>query len=246
MIWWSARQSQANSQTLALKDWGWVVFLGFIGYYFSSYLDFLGLNHISAGLERLILYLSPSLVLALGWLFHRRKVTQARWAALALSYAGVVVVFAKELALQGQNVILGSSLVFFSACTYAVYLVLSEQLLKKMSSMRLVGCASVVACLCCILQFLLLKPLQAAWVDAQVLQWSILNALLCTVLPIFFIMRAIEILGPGLTSQIGMIGPMSTLLMGYVFLNEPLGAWTGLGTLLVLGGVFLASKLGES
>jgi drug/metabolite transporter (DMT)-like permease len=245
MALWSWTQALKGSQTLTRQDLLKIVFMGFIGYYLSSYLDFLGLNYVSAGLERLILYLSPSLVLLLSWLVYKRPVTKARFLALALSYAGVVVVFAKELSLQGQNVLLGSALVFMSASTYAVYLMLSEHMLKKISSLGLVGSASLVASLCCIVQFLVLRPMSAADVPVEVIHLSILNALFCTVLPIFMVMKAIELMGPALTSQIGMIGPMSTILMGYLFLNEPLNVWTGLGTLLVLSGVFCVSKFGE-
>lgn len=245
MALWSWFKVNPNAQPLVPKDLWKIVFMGFIGYYLSSYLDFLGLNYVSAGLERLILYLSPSLVLLLSWFVYKRPVSKIRFLALALSYAGVVVVFAKELSLLGQHVLLGAVLVFMSASTYAVYLMLSEHMLKKISSLGLVGSASLVACFCCIAQFLCLRPLSAANVALEVIHLSVLNALLCTVLPIFMVMKAIELMGPALTSQIGMIGPMSTILMGYVFLNEPLNAWTGLGTLLVLGGVFCVSKFGE-
>jgi drug/metabolite transporter (DMT)-like permease len=245
MALWSWRKARQNNQALSIQDLYKILFMGFIGYYLSSYLDFLGLNYVSAGLERLILYLSPSLVLLLSWVVYKRPVTRVRFLALALSYAGVVVVFAKELSLQGQNVLLGSVLVFMSASTYAIYLMLSEHMLKKISSLGLVGGASLVASFCCILQFLLIRPMSAAIVPPEVIHLSIINALFCTVLPIFLVMKSIEVMGPALTSQIGMIGPMSTILMGYVFLDEPLNVWTGLGTLLVLGGVFCVSKFGE-
>ena len=117
-------------------------------------------------------------------------------------------------------------------------------MLKRMDSLRLVGWASTVACICCIAQFFLLRPIEMMQVDTAVLGYSLANALLCTVAPILFVMRAIERLGPSLASQIGMIGPMSTVLMGYWFLNEPIQAVIGLGTLLVMGGVFMVSKLG--
>ena len=160
------------------------------------------------------------------------------------SYSGVLLVFGFEVLSAGPDVLTGSMLVFLSALLYACYLVFSEHMLKKMDSLRLVGWASTVACICCIAQFLLLRPLEMMHVDDAVLGYSVMNALFCTVAPILFVMFAIERLGPSLTSQIGMIGPMSTVMMGYWFLNEPIQAVIGLGTLLVMGGVFMVSKLG--
>jgi drug/metabolite transporter (DMT)-like permease len=110
--------------------------------------------------------------------------------------------------------------------------------------MRLVGWASTVACLCCIIQFLLVRPLDAAVVPSPVIWLSMLNAGACTVAPVLLVMMAIERIGPGLTSQTGMVGPMSTLAMGVLILDEPLNLWIGAGTLLVLGGVFMVTRLG--
>jgi drug/metabolite transporter (DMT)-like permease len=244
MALYAERRARRKDLFLRAQDIGGVVALGFIGYYLSSYLDFLGLQYISVSLERLILYLNPTMVLLLGWILYKRQVTMKRFMAMALSYSGVLLVFGYEMSSAGKDVLKGSTLVFLSALTYACYLVLSERMLKVVDSLRLVGWASTVACLCCIVQFFLLRPLEALEVDRAVLNYSVMNALFCTVAPILFVMRGIERLGPSLTSQIGMIGPMSTVLMGYWFLNEPIHPWIGFGTVLVMGGVFMVSKLG--
>lgn len=244
MAIYAERRARKKGHFLKAKDILGIMALGFIGYYFSSYLDFLGLQYISVSLERLILYLNPTMVLLLGWILYKRQVSMKRFMAMAVSYSGVLLVFGFELSSAGPDVLKGSTLVFLSAFTYACYLVLSERMLKIVDSLRLVGWASTVACLCCIAQFLILRPMDALRVDSAVLNYSVINALFCTVAPILFVMRGIERLGPSLTSQIGMIGPMSTVLMGYWFLNEPIHALIGLGTLLVMGGVFMVSKLG--
>jgi drug/metabolite transporter (DMT)-like permease len=244
MAFYAERRARKKGHFLTRRDALGVMALGFIGYYFSSYLDFLGLQYVSVSLERLILYLNPTMVLLLGWILYKRQVTKRRILAMAVSYSGVLLVFGFEMSSAGPDVLKGSVLVFLSALTYACYLVFSEHLLKKMDSLRLVGWASSVACVCCIAQFLILRPIEMMQVDPAVLSYSVMNALLCTVAPILFVMRAIERLGPSLASQIGMIGPMSTMLMGYWFLNEPIHAMIGLGTLLVMGGVFMVSKLG--
>jgi drug/metabolite transporter (DMT)-like permease len=139
---------------------------------------------------------------------------------------------------------LGAGLVFLSAVTYALYLIYSGEMVKKLGSLRLVGWASTVACLCCIAQFFVLRPLDALAVPTPVIGLSVLNAVVCTVAPVLLVMMAIERIGPGLTSQTGMVGPMSTIAMGVWILDEPLNAWIGVGTLLVLGGVFMVSRQG--
>jgi drug/metabolite transporter (DMT)-like permease len=244
MVWWAERQPASRAQPLSRRDWIGIVGLGFTGYYFSSYLDFLGLQYVSAGLERLILYLNPTLVLVLGWLIYRRPLPMQRLTAMAVSYSGVLLVFGHEVAWAGEQVALGALLVFLSAVTYALYLIYSGELVKRLGSMRLVGWASSVACLCCIAQFVVLRPMDAALVAPAVLWLSVLNAVACTVTPVLLVMMAIERIGPGLTSQTGMVGPMSTIVMGVLILDEPLNLWIGAGTLLVLGGVYMVTRQG--
>ena len=238
MAWWAGR----HQAPLTRNDWWGVWGLGFSGYYLSSYLDFLGLEYISASFERLILYLNPTLVLLLGWVLYKRKITFRQGMAMAVSYSGVLLVFGHEVSLVGDNIALGALLVFGSAVTYAIYLTYSGQLVQRLGSLRLAGLATTVACFFCILQFVLLKPLSALNVEPDVMWLSLLNAIVCTVLPVLMVMMAIERIGPGLTSQIGMIGPLSTLSMGVFFLNETFNLWILMGTVLVLVGVFWVTK----
>ncbi len=238
MAWWAGR----HQAPLTRNDWLGVLGLGFLGYYLSSFLDFLGLQFISASLARLILYLNPTLVLVLGWVLYKRKITYRQGMAMAVSYSGVLLVFGHEVSLVGENIALGTILVFGGAITYALYLTYSGQLVQRLGSLRLAGLATTVACFICILQFALLKPVTALNVAPEVIWLSMLNATACTVLPVLMIMMAIERIGPGLTSQIGMIGPLSTLTMGAFFLNETFNLWILMGTVLVLGGVFWVTK----
>ena len=238
MAWWAGR----GKAPLERQDWLGVLGLGFCGYYLSSFLDFWGLEYISASLERLILYLNPTLVLVLGWVLFKKRISQRQAVAMAISYSGVLLVFGHELSLAGTYAALGALLVFLSAVTYAVYLTYSGQLVKRLGSLRLAGWASSAACVFCLLQFALLRPLDISQVHEQVLWLSLLNAVLCTALPILLVMMAIERIGPGLTAQTGMIGPMSTLLMGVWILGEPFNAWIIAGTVLVLSGVFWVTR----
>ena len=224
------------------KDWLGVVGLGFTGYYFSSFLDFAGLQYISASLERLILYLNPTLVLLLSLLFYRKRVTLRQMLGMAISYGGVVLVFGSEITTQGSHAAWGALLVFLSAITYAMYLVYSGEIVRRLGSLRLVGLASTVACLCCILQFVLLRPLTLENVASEVLWLSLINATACTVAPVLMVMMAVERIGASMTAQTGMVGPISTILMGVLILGEPFTAWVAAGTVLVLAGIYVVTR----
>jgi drug/metabolite transporter (DMT)-like permease len=239
LAWWAGRGKPA----LTRRDLVVISGLGFSGYYLASYLDFLGLQYISASLERLILYLNPTLVLVFGMLFFGQKVRAQQLLALAVSYAGVLLVFGHELTITGPHTALGAALVFGSAVSYAVYLVYSGQEVKRLGALRLTGWATLVACVLCLLQFLLLRPLSAAIVAPEVLALSVLNAILCTFAPVVMVMLAIERVGATLTAQVGMIGPLSTVLLGVWLLDESLNAWIVAGTLLVLLGVGLLARV---
>ncbi|MDP3759048.1 MAG: DMT family transporter [Ramlibacter sp.] len=238
MAWWAGRGKPA----LSGRDWLGVVGLGFTGYYLSSFLDFAGLQYITASLERLILYLNPTLVMLLGWALSRRPFARGQLAGMAISYCGILLVFGHEIGMEGGQAALGALLVFASAATYAVYLVYSGQLVQRLGSLRLVGLATSVACLFCLLQFALLRPLSAATeVASQVIWLSVLNATLCTAVPVLLVMMAIERIGPAMAAQAGMIGPISTILMGVAILGEPFTAWIAAGTVLVIAGIFVFS-----
>lgn len=242
LAWWSSR----GRPPLTGRDWRGILGLGVTGYYLASFLDFWGLQYISASLERLILYLNPTLVLVLGWVLYGRRIGARQALAMAVSYAGVLLVFGHEADFAGPEAALGAALVFGSAVSYAIYLVYSGELVKRLGAMRLVGMATSVACLLCLLQFVLLRPLEAATAVApQVIALSVLNATLCTFAPVIMVMMGIERIGASLAAQTGMIGPMSTLAMGVWILGEPFNAWIIAGTALVVAGVFMVTHLGR-
>ncbi len=238
MAWWAGR----GKGPIAARDWWGILGLGVCGYYLASFLDFWGLEYISASLERLILYLNPTFVLVLGWLLYGRKISHRQSVGMLISYAGVLLVFGHEAALDGHNALLGAGLVLASAISYALYLSYSGELVQRLGSLRLAGWATSVACVLCIGQFLLLRPLGAADVAEPVLWLSLLNATACTAVPVLLVMMAIERIGSSLTAQTGMIGPMSTLLMGVLILGEPFNVWIVGGTALVLSGVFWVTR----
>jgi drug/metabolite transporter (DMT)-like permease len=238
LAWWAGRGKPA----LTSRDARTVLGLGFCGYYLASFLDFAGLRYVSASLERLILYLNPTLVLALGAFLFHKKVTRTQILALAVSYCGVLCVFGREMSLQGADVPLGAALVFGSAVSYAIYLSYSGEEVQRLGALRLTGLATTVACLICIAQFLLLRPISSVAVPSAVLWLSVLNATLCTFAPVLMVMMAIERIGASLTAQAGTIGPLSTIFMAVILLGEPFTAWVAAGTVLVLAGVWLLTK----
>jgi drug/metabolite transporter (DMT)-like permease len=242
MAWWAGR----GRARLSRSDMLGVLWLGFTGYYLASFLDFAGLQYISASLERLILYLNPTMVLVLGVFLYGKRVARIQWLGMAVSYAGILVVFGHEAAFTGADAAWGAMLVFASAVSYALYLSYSGEMVQRLGSLRLVGWATSVACVLCLLQFALLRPLSAAWVAPQVVWLSVLNATLCTAVPVLLVMMGIERIGSGPAAQVGMVGPLATLFMGVLILDEPLNAWIVTGTAVVLLGIYIFTRAGPS
>jgi drug/metabolite transporter (DMT)-like permease len=242
LAWWAGRGKPA----LSWRDVRTVLGLGFCGYYLASFLDFAGLRYISASLERLILYLNPTLVLGLGAFVFHKRVTRPQILALAVSYCGVLCVFGREMSLQGTDVPLGATLVFGSAASYAVYLSYSGEEVKRLGALRLTGLATSVACLICIVQFLALRPISSMAVAVPVLWLSVLNATLCTFAPVLMVMMAVERIGASLTAQAGTVGPLSTILLAVLLLGERFTIWVAVGTVLVLAGIWLLTKVQQN
>jgi drug/metabolite transporter (DMT)-like permease len=238
MALWAARRAPP----LQRGDLWRICVLGVLGYYLASYLDFLGLAYITATLERLILYLTPTLVLLIGVLAYRRRPQRRQVWALALSYLGVLLAFGHDLQVGGARTAWGSALVFGSALAYAAYLVGSGQMVARIGAVRLTAYASLVACVLCIAQFLLLRPLQALALPHPVYWLSLLNGTACTAVPVLATMLAVRRIGSGRASQIGMLGPVSTIVLSVLLLGEAMGPWQIAGTVLVLGGVLMVSR----
>ena len=238
VAFWKAR----TEAPLTNAERGKIVVMGLLGYYLSSFLDFLGLQYISAGLERLILFLTPSFVLLISVFFLKKKITLPEWLALGTAYLGTVLVFLHDVRLGGSNVTLGGAFVLGSAVSYAVYLILSGELVRKVGALRLVAYAMCVSSVACILQFFLLRPVSMLVQPMPVYTLSLVNAVVCTVFPVLLTMMAVERIGPATASQAGMIGPVSTLFLGALILGEPITGIQLAGTALVLAGIYLLSR----
>jgi len=240
IYWWQARKQDMTR--LSWTDQIKIFVLGFMGYFFSSYLDFLGLQYISVGLERIVLYLTPTIVLLISYFALKKSVSRLQWYALAVGYLGVIVVFIQDASSAGSTALLGMGLVFASACSYAIYMIGSGEMVRRVGSVRMVVYASSASALLSVIQILIYDP-AAVFVQTPQIYWlSLLNASLCTVIPMLLIMIAINRIGSPLVAQAGILGPVSTLFMGWAVLSEPITALQIGGMILVIGAMWLLVK----
>lgn len=228
---------------LTARDWGAIAGLGLIGYYAASFLDFIGLQYVGAGVGRLILFLYPTLVLLLSFLFLHKRPAARELAALVMSYAGIALVVSNQIGAseEGRLFVLGVLLVFASALCYAVYLVAGSEMVKRVGSMRFTAYTMVVATVPAVLQFFLLEPVSALDLPAPVWGYAIVLATFSTVLPVFLQAEALKRIGASHFALIGAVGPVSVAVTSALGLAEPLGWRQGAGGALVILGVLLVS-----
>jgi len=223
------------------------VILGVLGYYLSSLFDFWGLEYVPVSLERLILFLNPTFVLLIGVFAFKRRVARREWVALAVSYAGVSLVFVENLRVQGEHILLGSGLVLLAALSYALYLSMSGQLLKRIGSLRLVAYAMTISTAATLTHYLIARdPSHLLELPAPVYGLAALNAFFCTFLPVTFTMGAVARLGAGTAAQMSVLGPVSLVFLGAWLLGEPITVVQLVGTAVVMGGVLLLTRQGAN
>lgn len=243
IAWFQARRAQRGEiERLSARDSLRIVVLGFIGYYLASFLDFLGLQHISAGLERLILFLAPTFVLLFSAYFLKREISGKQWIAMGLSYFGVALVFWDDLSLSGEGVIMGSAFVLGSALSYSIYLIGSGELIKRVTATRLVAYAMSVSALITMVHFFLVKGMVGLDQAMPVYELSMIHAVVNTVVPTFMIMWSVARIGAPMTAQLGLLGPVSILFLAYWFLGEPITSLQILGTIFVGAGATVLGK----
>jgi len=240
LAWWSARRGDA--QPLSAADRRAIVVLGLVGYYLSSYFDFLGLQYITAALERLVLFLYPTFVLLLSALLFRRRITPVDVFAVAVSYVGIAVVFANDLSTHPGNVVRGSLWVGLSALLYATYLLGSGRLVGRVGSMRFACYAGVVSCVGVVAHFVLTRDWHLIASQPAPVYWlAILMAAVSTVMPIVLTSEGIRRIGASHASIVGAVGPVATIFLGFAFLGEAITAVQIAGAVLVLAGVLTVS-----
>ena len=241
MAWWTSRSGGAAP--LARGDWKELALLGFVGYYLSSLLDFMGLQYITAGLERLVLFLYPTIVVVLSALAYGKRITRRTIAALVISYAGIALVLAHDISSAGDAaaVTKGGTLVFASGFLYAIYLVRAGAVIARVGSMRFIAWAMLASTVFVLVQFFATRDVKALEVPARIHGIAMAMAVFSTVLPTWLIAESIRRLGANTASQIGSLGPVFTIGLGAMLLGEAVH-WIQLaGAALVLSGVMLVT-----
>lgn len=229
---------------LTRRDWGLLVVLGLLGYYASSMLDFVGLQYISAGLERLILFTYPTLTIAIGVLFLGKALDRRLLPAVLLSYAGIGLAFAHDLQVAGDlaTVLLGAAFVFASALTYAAYSAGAEVAVHRLGATRFSALGLLVSTAATQIHFFSVQPLSALIQPWPVYAYGAAMALFSTVLPVFWQSAAIRRIGSARAVLIGTLGPILTLFFSWSLLDEPMSLYQIGGAALVVGGVLLVSR----
>lgn len=232
---------QKSTVKASKRDYLWIFFFGFIGYYLASYFDFLGLQYIKAGLERIILFIYPTLVIILGKIFLKHKITPQQIIAILITYLGIVITFWGEIQLTGNNALLGGFLVFLSALTYASYIVGSGWLIPKIGVKKFTSYAMIVSSICVIIHYLIADRGDILNYHKEVYFLGLVMAVFATLIPSFLVSLAIKKLGASNFSIIGSVGPISTIILAYIFLKEQLTLLQVLGAIVVILGITFIS-----
>ncbi|ADV51436.1 DMT family transporter [Cellulophaga sp. E16_2] len=231
----------AHLEIIKKIDWFWLVFFGFIGYYLASLFDFIGLQYIKAGLERIILFIYPTIVVLISWVFFKKKLSRNQLIALIITYLGVIVAFWDEIGLKGEGTIFGGCLILFSAITYASYLVGSGWLIPKFGTLQFTSYAMIVSTIVVIIHFLIKGDYNFFDYPKEVYYLGLTMAIFCTLIPSFLVSAAIERLGASTFSIFGSLGPVATILLAFVFLDERVTFLQSIGMCVVLFGVTLVA-----
>jgi drug/metabolite transporter (DMT)-like permease len=233
---------QATAQPITLWQHAQLIAIGLLGYYASAFLDFEGLRYITAGLERLILFAYPTLVVLLSWLFFQKSITNRVIIALILTYIGIALALSKGVGGEQKNLWLGVGFVFASAFTYAWYLIGSGELIPKLGSLRFTGYAMIVSSISVFLHYLCFGKENIFTLPTSVYGYGWALALISTILPVFMLSEGIKRVGSSKAAIAGSIGPVATIVLAYFFLGETISLFEAMGTGFVLGGVWMIGK----
>jgi drug/metabolite transporter (DMT)-like permease len=238
IAWWFR-----SGAPLSARDWLGVAGLGFLGYYLASLLDFLGLQYVPAGIGRLIMFLYPTLVIVLTALFLGKNPTRKELAALAVTYTGIALVVSHQLGVPAthEKFLFGALLIFSSAMCYAVYLVSGSQLVRRVGSARFTAYTMIASTVPAVVQFALLELASALELPERVWWIALVLATVCTVLPVLLVAESLKRIGANQFALIGALGPVTTVLADFLFLEGQLGAAQLAGGVLVIAGVLLVT-----
>ncbi|WP_100612348.1 DMT family transporter [Confluentibacter lentus] len=239
VVFWN-RKKTADA-VLKTKDYYWLIFFGVVGYYLSSYFDFVGLQYIKASLERIILFLYPTIIIILNRVFLKKTITSKQLLAIGITYVGVVITFWGEVVVSGSNVYLGGFLILLCAITYAAYLVGSGWLIPKFGVVKFTSYAMIVSCVCVFLHYLIMNETSIFSFTWEVYLLGLLIAIFATVIPSFLVSISIKMIDSSNFAIVAGAGPVSTIILAGIFLGEQL-TWLQLfGALVVIFGILLVS-----
>jgi drug/metabolite transporter (DMT)-like permease len=238
MAWW-----MRGAAPIRRRDWLGIAGLGFLGYYAASLLDFLGLQYVSAGVGRLIMFLYPTIVVILSAVFLSKRPGRRELLALGITYAGIALVLSHQISAspEGRLFFLGAMLVFSSAACYAVYLVAGGELVRRVGAARFTAYTMIVSTLPAVAQFGALESPAALALPGAVWGYAILLATACTVLPVYLVAEALKRIGANHFALIGALGPVTTVAADFAVLKGVLTASQLAGGALVIFGVLLVS-----
>jgi drug/metabolite transporter (DMT)-like permease len=237
--------SKSTNQKFTGKQWLYVAAIGLLGYYVSSLLDFLGLQYISAGMERLILFIYPTLVLLMSSVAFKTRINKIQWIALFITYAGLLLAFWSEVdfsATQDENFYVGALFIFLCAITYAMYIVGSGRLIPVVGSSKFNSYAMSFAAVGVLIHFAVVSDKSLFHLSTEVYAYSFLMAILSTVIPSYLVTEGIKRIGSDNAAIVGSIGPVSTIIQAYFLLQEPVFLFQIIGTVLILIGVLLIGR----
>ncbi len=239
---------KTNNVKFTSKQWLGVAVVGCLGYYVSSLLDFLGLQFISAGIERLVLFIYPTLVLLMSALFFRVKIKSQQWLALIITYAGLCIAFLGEVdaTVNTNDFYTGSILIFICAITYAMYIVGSGRLIPSLGAAKFNSYAMSFAGMAVLIHFSISNSNSLLHLPAIVYVYSFLMAVFATVIPSYLVAEGIKRIGSDNAAIVGSIGPVSTILQAYLILDEPIRVLQVVGTVFILVGILMITRRGKS
>lgn len=240
------QQKKKEQVKLTARQWFWMFAIGLVGYYLASLFDFWGLNYITASVERLILFIYPTIVVVVSAIFLKKPIHKIQYVALVITYLGVALAFIPDLKLGLQkDLVIGSFLIFLSAFTYALFLVGSGEMIQKVGALRFTCYSMLISTGMVIIHYLASVGKGLLAYEAGAYWLSLSMAVFSTVIPSFMISEGIKRIGSGNASIIGSIGPVATIIMANTFLEEQISAWQLTGTFVVLFGVLMISWKGK-
>jgi drug/metabolite transporter (DMT)-like permease len=249
---WSGRKS--GNVRMRPRQWVWVVVLGLLGYYLSSFFDFIGLQYISAGLERLILFLYPSFSVLINSVLFRQKISRAQFGALALTYTGIGIAYFGELKIDtgNPNFYWGSFLIFLCAVCYACYLSGTGKVMPLLGAAKFTTYSMLAATTAVLVHYFIRQTVTGSPLlpmgpgSGTLWGYGFLLAFVATVIPSYLLSAGMKRIGANNAAIVTSVGPVSTILQAHFFLGDKIFVEQVIGTILVIAGVLLIGWKGRN